>query len=66
MTKEEQIAKLKKLGDEFIYALIDNPYECPIVIDNKVRSAPLMNVQITTGRAIIQGDFSQEEMRRHD
>ena len=35
MTKEEQIAKLKKLGDEFIYALIDNPYECPIVIDNK-------------------------------
>ncbi len=33
-----------------------------IVIDNKVRSAPLMNVQITTGRAIIQGDFSQEEM----
>ena len=35
MTKEEQIAKLKKLGDEFIYALIDNPYECPIIIDNK-------------------------------
>ncbi len=35
MTKEEQIAKLKKLGDEFIYALIDNPYECPIVIDDK-------------------------------
>ncbi len=35
MTKQEQIAKLKKLGDEFIYALIDNPYECPIVIDNK-------------------------------
>jgi len=35
MTKENQIAKLKKLGDEFIYALIDNPYECPIVIDNR-------------------------------
>ena len=25
-------SKLHKLGDEFIYALIDNPYECPIVI----------------------------------
>jgi len=35
MTKEKQIEKLKSLGDEFIYALIDNPYECPIVIDNK-------------------------------
>ncbi len=35
MTKEEQITKLKKLGDEFVYALIDNPYECPIIIDNK-------------------------------
>ncbi|NPV05303.1 MAG: sigma 54-interacting transcriptional regulator [Syntrophaceae bacterium] len=34
MTKEKQIEKLKSLGDEFIYALIDNPYECPIVIDN--------------------------------
>ena len=27
MTKEQQIAKLKKLGDDVIYALIDNPYE---------------------------------------
>ena len=35
MTKENQIEKLKSLGDEFIYALIDNPYECPIVIDNR-------------------------------
>jgi len=35
MTKEKQIEKLKSLGDEFIYALIDNPYECPIVIDNR-------------------------------
>jgi transcriptional regulator with PAS, ATPase and Fis domain len=35
MTKDDRIAKLQKLGDEFIYALIDNPYECPIVIDNK-------------------------------
>ncbi len=35
MTKEKQIDKLKSLGDEFIYALIDNPYECPIVIDKK-------------------------------
>ncbi len=33
-----------------------------IVIDNKVRSAPLMNVQITTGNAMIQGDFSKEEL----
>lgn len=24
--------RLKDLGEEFIYALIDNPYECPIVI----------------------------------
>jgi transcriptional regulator with PAS, ATPase and Fis domain len=34
MTKEAQIDKLRQLGDEFIYAMIDNPYECPIVIDN--------------------------------
>lgn len=25
-------SKLNSLGEEFIYALIDNPYECPIVI----------------------------------
>lgn len=25
-------SKLNHLGDDFIYALIDNPYECPIVI----------------------------------
>jgi len=35
MTKEQQIAKLKKLGDDVIYALIDNPYECPIVINKQ-------------------------------
>jgi transcriptional regulator with PAS, ATPase and Fis domain len=35
MTKEEQIGKLKKLGDDVIYALIDNPYECPIVINKQ-------------------------------
>jgi len=35
MTKETQISKLKQLGDEFIYALIDNPYECPIVVDRQ-------------------------------
>ena len=25
-------SKLRSLGEEYIYALIDNPYECPIVI----------------------------------
>lgn len=29
---EEHKAKLRSLGEEYIYALIDNPYECPIVI----------------------------------
>lgn len=33
-----------------------------IVIDNKVRSAPSINVHITTGHAQIQGDFSVEEV----
>lgn len=33
-----------------------------ISIDSKVRSAPSMNVQISTGNAIIQGDFTQEEV----
>ena len=35
MTKEAQIGKLKRLGDDVIYALIDNPYECPIVINKQ-------------------------------
>jgi transcriptional regulator with PAS, ATPase and Fis domain len=35
MTKEAQIEKLKRLGDDIIYALIDNPYECPIVINKQ-------------------------------
>ncbi|HQL43346.1 MAG TPA: protein translocase subunit SecD [Spirochaetota bacterium] len=33
-----------------------------IVIDDKVRSAPSIRVQITTGQAIIQGDFTHEEV----
>ncbi len=33
-----------------------------IVIDEKVRSAPQVNVQISTGQAIIQGDFTLEEV----
>ncbi len=33
-----------------------------IVIDDKVRSAPQINVQITTGQALIQGDFTLEEV----
>ncbi len=33
-----------------------------IMIDNKVRSAPSINVHITTGHAQIQGDFSIEEV----
>ncbi len=33
-----------------------------IVIDNKVRSAPSINVHITTGHAQIQGDFTTEEV----
>lgn len=33
-----------------------------IVIDDKVRSAPQINVHITSGQALIQGDFSQEEV----
>ncbi len=31
--KETCKSKLRCLGEDFIYALIDNPYECPIVID---------------------------------
>jgi len=34
-----------------------------IVIDEKVRSAPGMSVQITSGQAIIQGDFTIEEVQ---
>ncbi|MCP4343625.1 MAG: AAA family ATPase [Desulfobulbaceae bacterium] len=30
--KDVYKSKLNSLGEEFIYALIDNPYECPIVI----------------------------------
>jgi protein-export membrane protein SecD len=33
-----------------------------IVIDDKVRSAPSIRVQINTGQAIIQGDFTYEEV----
>lgn len=29
---DEHKTKLRSLGEEYIYALIDNPYECPIVI----------------------------------
>jgi len=28
-------SQLMNLGEEFIFALIDNPYECPIIIDDK-------------------------------
>ena len=31
--KETCKSKLRCLGEDFIYALIDNPYECPIVIN---------------------------------
>ncbi len=33
-----------------------------IIIDEKVRSAPQVNVQITTGQALIQGDFTLDEV----
>jgi len=33
-----------------------------IVIDEKIRSAPNINVQISTGQAVIQGDFTYEEV----
>ncbi|MDY6933849.1 MAG: protein translocase subunit SecD [Spirochaetota bacterium] len=33
-----------------------------IIIDDKVRSAPQINVQITTGQAVIQGDFTPDEV----
>ncbi len=33
-----------------------------IVIDDKVRSAPSINVQISTGQALINGDFTKEEV----
>ncbi len=32
--KEQIKSKLYSLGEDFVYALIDNPYECPIIIDN--------------------------------
>ncbi len=34
-----------------------------IVIDEKVRSAPSLNVQITGGKAIIEGNFTSEEVK---
>ncbi|MGL4369299.1 MAG: protein translocase subunit SecD [Spirochaetota bacterium] len=33
-----------------------------IVIDNQVRSAPSLNVQINGGKAVIEGSFTQEEV----
>ncbi|HDP79301.1 MAG TPA: protein translocase subunit SecD, partial [Spirochaetes bacterium] len=33
-----------------------------VVIDDKIRSAPQINVQISTGQALIQGDFTHEEV----
>jgi preprotein translocase subunit SecD len=33
-----------------------------IMIDDKVRSAPAINVQITTGQALINGNFSMDEV----
>jgi preprotein translocase subunit SecD len=33
-----------------------------IIIDDKVRSAPSINVQISTGQALINGDFTKEEV----
>ncbi len=33
-----------------------------IIIDDKVRSAPAINVQITTGQALITGNFTMEEV----
>lgn len=33
-----------------------------IVIDDKVRSAPSLNVQITSGQAMINGDFTMDEV----
>ncbi len=33
-----------------------------IVIDDRVRSAPSINVQISTGQALINGDFTKEEV----
>ena len=35
MDKKVEHAKLYRLGEDVIYSLIDNPYECPIVIDTK-------------------------------
>ena len=33
-----------------------------IVIDDKIRSAPSLNVQITSGKALINGDFTRDEV----
>jgi preprotein translocase subunit SecD len=34
-----------------------------IVIDDKIRSAPSISVQITSGKALINGDFTQDEVK---
>jgi transcriptional regulator with PAS, ATPase and Fis domain len=35
VNRESEFQKLRDLGEEVVHALIDNPYECPIVIDRK-------------------------------
>lgn len=35
MNENSYLSRLKSLGDDFLFALIDNPYECPIIIDDK-------------------------------
>ena len=35
MKKKKEFAKLHTLGEDIVFALIDNPYECPIVIDTE-------------------------------
>ena len=35
MDKKREFEKLRNLGEEVVHALVDNPYECPIVIDKK-------------------------------
>lgn len=34
-TNDPSYSRLKNLGEDFMMALIDNPYECPIIIDDK-------------------------------
>jgi preprotein translocase subunit SecD len=40
----------------------NNGKRLAIVIDDKIRSAPAINTQINTGKAIIQGSFTLDEM----